>query len=178
MAKLYRETALEKLSSPDRLDCMLKVSSPLSWVAVSAAALICVAVVLWAFLGNIPKTEIGSGVLCDPYGTNTIYSEYGGIISEILVKSGSGVSSGDPVMRIRDRNGADKTVCSDQNGIVSDILVEEGMSVGPLDEVIRISPDTKSSLVAVCYVPLNVSKQLEPGMSADIILSSSNSVVI
>lgn len=175
MIKLYRETALEKLSSPDRLDCMLKVSSPLSWVAVFAAALICVAVILWSFLGSIPKTVSGIGVICDPYAANTIYSEYGGTISKILVKPGSSVSCGTPVINIKDRNGNDKTVCSDQNGVVSDILVEVGMTVGALDEIAKISPDTKSSLAAVCYVPFSTAKQLEPGMNANIYLSSSNS---
>lgn len=176
MAKLYRETALEKLSSPDRLDRMLKVSPPLSWVAVPAAALICAAVVLWSFLGYIPKIESGVGVLCDPYGVNTVYSEYGGTVSEILVKEGSAVSVGTEVVRIKDKNGTDRTVCSDQNGIVSEILVAEGMNVGTLGEIVRISPNVESGLAAVCYVPLSVSKQLSPGMSANVYMSSADPV--
>ena len=175
MAKLYRETALEKLSSPDRLDCMLKVSSPMSWLAVIAAALICAAVVLWSFFGRIPKIEKGFGILCDPYNTNTVYSEYGGIVSEILVSEGSKIRIGTDVIRIKDRNGETRTVSSCHNGIVSEILVAVGMNVNTLGEVIRISPDTDSSPVAVCYVPLSVSKQLSPGMSANVYLSSSDS---
>ena len=175
MAKLYRDTALEKLSSPDRLDCMLTISSPLSWVAVVAATLICVAVVLWSFFGNIPTIENGLGVLCDPYGTNTIYSEYGGTVSEILVAEGSKISVGTDVIKIKDRNGELRTVCSRHDGIVSEILVTEGMNIGALGEIVRISPNTDSSLVAVCYVPLSVSKQLSSGMSANVYLSSANS---
>ena len=39
MAELYRKSALERISSPDQLDTMLKISSPISWLALVGAAL-------------------------------------------------------------------------------------------------------------------------------------------
>lgn len=175
MANLYRKAALDRLSSPDRLDCMLTISSPMTWVAVAAAAIICVAVILWSVFGYLPVTETGMGVLCAPYSTNSIYSDRGGTVTEVLVKKGSEISEGDAVLKIKDIHGDEQVIFSDQNGIVTELYIEKGMDIGPLDEIIRISPISESKLVAVCYVPVRVAKQLKNGTEAGIYLSSCSS---
>ena len=39
MTSVFRKTALERLSSPDRLDGMLKLTSPMSWLGIAAAVI-------------------------------------------------------------------------------------------------------------------------------------------
>ena len=56
MAGIFRKTALERLSSPDQLDSMLKITSPMSWLGIGAAGALAVAVIAWAFTGSIPNT--------------------------------------------------------------------------------------------------------------------------
>lgn len=51
MAELYRKSSLERISSPDQLDTMLKISSPMSWLALAGATLIVVVTLVWAFIG-------------------------------------------------------------------------------------------------------------------------------
>ena len=40
MADLYRKSSLDKLSNPEQLDRMIKISSPLSWLALIAVLLV------------------------------------------------------------------------------------------------------------------------------------------
>lgn len=63
MARLFRKASLDRIASPDQLDAMLKVTSPMSWVAIAAATVLSVIVVIWAFLGSIPTTVSLSGAL-------------------------------------------------------------------------------------------------------------------
>ena len=42
MADLYRKSSLDKLSNPEQLDRMIKISSPLSWLALIAVLLVLV----------------------------------------------------------------------------------------------------------------------------------------
>ena len=46
--RLFRKAALEKLSSPERLDVMMKVTSPAAWLALAAlGAILLVAIALF-----------------------------------------------------------------------------------------------------------------------------------
>ena len=56
MANLYRKAALDKISSPEQLDQAITVSSPLSWLAVAAVALIVAATLIWACCTEIQQT--------------------------------------------------------------------------------------------------------------------------
>ena len=48
MADLYRKSSLEKLSNPEQLDRMIRISSPMSWLALAAVLLVIVAAAIWA----------------------------------------------------------------------------------------------------------------------------------
>ena len=48
MADLYRKSSLDKLSNPEQLDRMIKISSPLSWLALIAVLLVIVGLASYA----------------------------------------------------------------------------------------------------------------------------------
>ena len=60
---IFRKAAVERLSSPEQLDYLMTITSPVGWLAVSALAGILFLIVLWGFLGRIPDTVSGSGIL-------------------------------------------------------------------------------------------------------------------
>lgn len=175
MAGIFRKTALERLSSPDQLDSMLKITTPMSWVGIGAAAALAAAVVVWSFTGSIPDTVSAPGFLVYSYNTNTLYSTASGTVKNVLAEPGMVVEPGTPVVELSSSTGDVITIESDQNGRISEFFVEKGTEVTPNAELFRLSPITENEMSMVCYVDLDTAKQLEPGMEAAIYLNSADS---
>ena len=79
MKSVFRKSALDKISSPDQLDKVLKVTSPMSWLALLGITLIIVYTVYWSFTGYLPSTVTASGVIVSSHtSTNTVLSNQKG----------------------------------------------------------------------------------------------------
>ena len=61
--RLFREAALERLSSPEQLDQQLQVTSPKGWIALVAMWVLLAAVIAWSVLGRVYTKEEGQGIL-------------------------------------------------------------------------------------------------------------------
>lgn len=166
MAGIFRKTALERLSSPDQLDSMLKITTPMSWVGIGAAAALAAAVVVWSFVGRIPETVSAPGFFVHSYHTNTLYSTAAGQVHEILVKPRMLAEPGTPLLKLKHTDGAIISVESDQRGWISETLVKKGSQITPNTELFRLSPVTENELSLVCYVDFDMAKSIKPGMKA------------
>lgn len=175
MASVFRKTALERLSSPDQLDSMLKITSPMSWLGIGAAAMLAAVVVAWSFMGTIPDMVSAPGFIVYSYNTNTLYSPALGTVKSLNVYPGEPVEEGTVVMELFSPTGDVMEVESDQSGIVSSQLVSRKDEITPNTEIFRLSPATENDLSVVCYVDLDTAKQLEEGMEASVYLSSVDS---
>lgn len=175
MAQLYRKSALEKISSPEQLDKVLKITSPASWLVLAGITLLIVVTVIWAFVGTIPTTVSAQGIISSPVGTNAVYTGDSGKVVAVLVHEGSEVHLGDAILNYQTGNNEIKSIYSDQVGTVSQVLVSNGDSITQGNEVIRVSPTAVSDQVAVCYVALAQAKKIERGMTAQIYLDSVDS---
>jgi hypothetical protein len=60
---LYRPVALDRLSSPDALDQLMRVTLPQSWLVLVALAALFVVALLWALFGSIDVSVSGNGLL-------------------------------------------------------------------------------------------------------------------
>jgi HlyD family secretion protein len=65
---LFRKRALDRLSSPEELDRLVRVSRPGTWIALAGLLVVVAAVVLWAALANITTTVSGSASCCPKAG--------------------------------------------------------------------------------------------------------------
>ena len=175
MADLYRKSALERMSNPEQLDKVLKVTSPMSWIALMGITLIIVVTIIWSFVGTIPETITAKGIVSAVVGSNSIYTEDAGKVVSIRVREGDEVHLGDPVMTYRNASNDVVEVFSDQVGIVSDLVVKKDDEFTPGKDVVRISPIAHDSQIVVCYVPLAKAKKLERGMQVNITLDSLDS---
>lgn len=173
MASIFRKSAIERLSSPDSLDCMIKVTTPLSWVGILTAGIVSILVIAWSFVGSIPTTVSANGFLVGSYSTNTVFGNVAGRVTEIYVREGERVVPGMPLLSLADVMGRDITVYAGQQGVVSSVLIAEEEAVTINQELFRLSPDTANALSAVCYVSLDMAKQLQAGMEARIYLGAS-----
>jgi len=171
MAELYRKAALERISSPEQLDKVLKITSPFSWLSLVGIALMTVAAVIWSVMGTIPETITANGIIVSPVSTNAVYASEMGEVTYIQVAAGDVLQAGDPVLTYCTERGEEKTVFSDQEGIVSAVMVDDGDVLLQGRELVRVSPATVGQQVAVCYVPLTMAGQLECGMRAYVYLN-------
>ena len=175
MAELYRKASLERISSPEQLDTMLKISSPLSWLALLGATLIVAVTVVWAFVGRIPMTVTSTGIIVAPNGTNAIYSDAAGKVVRVFAAPGDNIYENDVVMEIETERGERQQIVSDQVGFVSQIIKPEGSTITQNSEVLRVSPNTTAQQVVVCYVLTTDAQKVSRGDQAYISLSSSDS---
>ncbi|MHC4769150.1 MAG: hypothetical protein ACYTEI_10620, partial [Planctomycetota bacterium] len=98
--RLFRESALERLSSPEQLDQQLQVTSPKGWIALSAIWVLLAGVIAWAILGEVHTREEGHGIIVTGGGLQVVVAEGSGRLSEILVDVGDQVSVDQVVARI------------------------------------------------------------------------------
>jgi HlyD family secretion protein len=61
--RIFRKVALERLSSPEQLDQLVPLTSPIGWAAVIAIAAILAAAIGWSIFGSLPTAVPGSGIL-------------------------------------------------------------------------------------------------------------------
>ncbi len=60
---MFRKKALKKLSSPEQLDELIKVTTPHGWLALLALCAIVITIVLWGIFGRIPTKVMGQGII-------------------------------------------------------------------------------------------------------------------
>lgn len=97
---LLRKAALERMSSPEKLDMAMRVTSPVSWVALVALGAVVVAAVAYSILGRISVKVDGSGILLRGDTVETVQVTVNGIVSSIEVQEGDLVEEGQIVARL------------------------------------------------------------------------------
>ena len=177
MAKqVFRKSALDKISSPDQLDKVLKVTSPMSWLALLGVTLILVFVVIWSFVGSLPSTVTASGVIVrSNTSTNTVLSTQRGTVQSV-VGLDTPVRDNTPVLTLGTSTGVE-TINANMLGTVTEVLVKQGDAVENGTEILRIRsemPEGQKEMV-VCYVPISDMDKIERGMPVTVSLVSADS---
>lgn len=97
---IFRQVALERLSTPEQLDQAMRVTSPLAWLTMAAIGVLLAAAIVWSLIATIPVKVAAQGILIAPGGVLTVASEHGGRIAKLLVRSGERLQAGQVVARI------------------------------------------------------------------------------
>jgi HlyD family secretion protein len=98
--KIFRKVSLERLTSPEQLDKLLKITSSKTWVMIYAIFLFILITLIWSIFGRIPYKVNGSGILMRSGGIVNISHISAGRITEIKVAAGDTVQKGDVIARI------------------------------------------------------------------------------
>ena len=61
--KLFKESSVERFSSPEKLNDYIQVSNPSSWMVLAAALALLLGVLAWGFFGEMTQSESFSGVM-------------------------------------------------------------------------------------------------------------------
>ncbi|MBD2511512.1 NHLP bacteriocin system secretion protein [Nostoc muscorum FACHB-395] len=91
---IFRKESLERLSSPERLDQLMQVVNPRSWLPLVALGSVVGVAVIWSIYGRIPVTVQGQGVLIYPSNVVPLQSKSAGQLMTFNVKVGDVVKKG------------------------------------------------------------------------------------
>jgi HlyD family secretion protein len=106
---LFRKAALDKLSSPERLDVLMTVTSPRGWVALWTIVALLGGLVVWSIWGSIPTRVEGDGMLIRGGSLREIRATSGGVLIDLSIKNGSEVHN-DLIVGKIGQSGSDEKV--------------------------------------------------------------------
>jgi hypothetical protein len=165
---LFRQVALERLSPPDQLDRLMRVTDSKGWLALAALAALTLATVLWSIFGSVATTVRGDGAVIRVGGTYKVRANTAGRLAELKVKRGDVLSAGQVIATLAAEAGARtemtnpfgpaevvEVLASRQDPLTPDRAV---LSVELLDEEIH----------ALLYLPATVAAHVEPGMPVQV----------
>ena len=102
MAGIFRQTALDRASSPERLDETISIVSLRSWLLLLGLALVIAAGVLWGWFGAIPTRVHGQAIIVsEGLATQALKPLFAGRIVEVLASPGKSVNRGEGLVRMR-----------------------------------------------------------------------------
>ncbi len=97
---IFRKAALERLSSPEQLDQVMRVTRPRSWLALGGLFLVLAVVVIWGYTGRIPTKVNGQGVIVRTGTVVNVVTLGSGLVTEIDAKPGDLVHVNQLVARV------------------------------------------------------------------------------
>lgn len=98
--KVFRKVSLDRLSSPEQLDQLLKVTDAKGWLILAAFAVVLCTAVAWGFLGRLPQNVNGMGMLVKSGGVFEVIALSSGRITDVAVRVGDVVTEGQVVARM------------------------------------------------------------------------------
>jgi multidrug efflux pump subunit AcrA (membrane-fusion protein) len=166
--KLFRKSALERMTSPERLDTLMQVTPFRAWLALLAVAGLIAALVFWGFTGSIPVTVQGEGILLRGGSIDTLATSVSGQVLDIYIEAGDVVAEGDVVARIsRAEEEVITPLTSPLDGRILEVRVSEGSFVQVGTTLASLEP-VDAPLEAILYVSPTEGKNIEPGMSVQL----------
>lgn len=106
--QLFRKVALERLSSPEQLETLIRVVTPSAWLALAPLLALIALVIAWGWLGSIPVKVAGRCILLNPTGLADVASGVSGRMLEMPVKVGDTIREGQELARVAQPELADR----------------------------------------------------------------------
>ncbi len=98
--EIFSREALNKLRSPEKLDTMFAITTPVSWIGLAAIGILLFSILLWSIFGAFTVKADGMGLIMDSAGVVNVSHTAIGKISEVYVKKGSIIKRGDLIAKL------------------------------------------------------------------------------
>jgi multidrug resistance efflux pump len=156
--EVFRKVSIERLSSPEQLDTLMRVTSPKGWLALAALGVLLVSAIAWGFGGTLSTKIQSQGVLIRPGGLQNIYSESSGAITDIRVVANDFVKKGDVLARV------EQPLLLEQLGQLNQSLqaAEAGYRQEPTAELSNQVEKLKTAITAIKSDYANTSRIVSP----------------
>jgi HlyD family secretion protein len=99
---IFRKTSLERLSSPEQLDTIMRVTGPKRWLALAGMFLILGVAVIWGYEGTIDTKVSGSGVIVRAGTVLNVVASGAGLVTAINVNLGDQVKADQVIGKVSD----------------------------------------------------------------------------
>ena len=167
---LFRKVSLERLSSPEQIDQLMKIRSPSGWLALSASFILLLIGCLWLIFGKIPVTVPCDGKIMPVTGLAEVQSMQTVAVDKVCVSAGDKVQKADVLVKgTIPETGELFLIKSPINGVITDIYVNEGSVAMQGEALVRVEPyseDVASGLCAIMNISINDSVRLRGGEKA------------
>ena len=194
-SKIFSREALDKLRSPEKLDTLLPITTPLTWMALSAVVLLLFSVVLWSIFGSFTEKADGMGLIMDSAGVVDVSHIRGGKVTEVYIHKGSHVYAVEHLEQAADtqiaRHGPElaenkremtervyqadskeyqetiiEEIRSDYAGTVDRVFIRSGNIINGGTPVCTVRlTEKRNDLTSVLYIPVEKGKRIKPGQS-------------
>ena len=111
---MFRKAALDKVSSPEQLDLLMQVTSPVGWLALVTVGAILVVVGVWSVVGAIPELVDGQGTLFRGERLSEVRATMAGTLLELAARPGAHVAAGQTIAVIRRKGGSNEDMAADE----------------------------------------------------------------
>ncbi len=169
--RIFRKVALERASSPEQLDLLMRVTNPRSWIMLLGLIVLLSTGIAWSIMGQIPVQVSSPAVLLNTGGIKNIVSLQGGQVTALFVAPGDVVEAGQVVAQVRPPGAMEVVdVTAVHTGRVLEVKTGIGELVGP-DVPLASMEFTGSGVTqeALMYVSPLDSKRLSPGMTVKVV---------
>ena len=99
-SKIFSSAALDKLRSPEKLDTLLAITTPIYWMALAAICLLMFSIILWSVYGSFTEKAVGVGLIMDSGGVVNITHTHSGRIEGINIHSGTVIHNNDLIAQL------------------------------------------------------------------------------
>jgi HlyD family secretion protein len=99
---IFRKTSLERLSSPEQLDTIMRLTGAKRWLALAGMFLILGVAVIWGYEGTIDTKVSGSGVIVRTGTVLNVVTAGSGLVTSINVNLGDRVKADQVVAKVSD----------------------------------------------------------------------------
>lgn len=168
MPTLFRSQGQDSYRSPEDLDRLVRITTPIGWLALSASLVAITVIVAWGYLGGIPVLVNGNGVLLWRQALREVRSIASGQVIEILVHEGDVVREGTVVAWLQPARSYPELsrieIVAPAPGRVGQVALRRGAIVQVGDVVLTLMP-VSGELEVLGYLPLQDAKRVHPGMS-------------
>lgn len=97
---IFRQSALERISSPEQLDRLMELTTPRAWLALAGLVSAIGGAMVWGVFGRVPDKVEGEGILLKQGGLFRVEAKAAGLVQELKIGVGSELAPGQMVARL------------------------------------------------------------------------------
>jgi len=136
---LFRKEALEKVSSPEQLDQLIRVTSPGGWIALMGVLLFLLGILAWSIWGKLQTVNISPCILYPVSGSpSRVSSDKQGTVAQIFIPKNSFVHENDPLLSLEPPSKSNTPVTQSSPSKEQNIIVDAPMTGQVLDHYVSV----------------------------------------
>ncbi|MFE9925988.1 HlyD family efflux transporter periplasmic adaptor subunit [Streptomyces sp. NPDC005774] len=169
----FRQQALAKLQSPEKLDLPVRFARPQGWLVLAVTVVAMAAASVWAVTGSVTSTVTAPAVLTHGQGSYVLQSPVAGQVTAVLVKQGERLPADSPVLEVRTERG-DTVVRALDAGRVTTLAADVGQIISTGTDVAAVEKVSgfDDPLYATVYVPAESAAGIPARAAVDLTVQS------